>query len=251
MPARNDAQHIAAAIESVLAQSLTTSLDLIVAIGPSTDATAEVVADLVATNPGKITVVPNPTGRTAAGLNAAIAAASGDIVVRVDAHCVLPRGYVERAVKTMKRTGAANVGGRQHAVGTTGFQRAVAAAMTSKFGVGDAKFHFGGTEGPTDTVYLGVFDAAVLRSTGGFDETLVRNQDYELNVRLREGGHTVWFDPALAVAYAPRDSLSRLARQYFEYGRWKREVIRRHPSSTKLRQLVAPATVGGLLEARW
>ena len=169
------------------------------------------------------------------------------MIVRVDAHCELPPGYVARAVETLNRTGAANVGGIQRAEGVTPYQRAVARAMTSRFGVGDSQFHFGGDEGPTDTVYLGVFDAGALRAAGGFDETLVRNQDYELNWRRRQAGHQVWFAPELAVRYRPRSTVRGLARQYFQYGQWKREVLRRHPLSVKARQLVAPVTVLGVV----
>jgi hypothetical protein len=118
--------------------------------------------------------------------------------------------------------------------------------MTSRFGTGDASFHYGGDEGPTDTVYLGVFDRRALEAVGGFDETLERNQDYELNIRLRRAGGTVWFDPALWVRYRPRRSLGALARQYFDYGRWKREVVRRHPRSLRWRQAAPPALVAAL-----
>lgn len=245
MPALNDAAHVEAAIGSFLAQAHDGDLSIAVGVGPSVDGTNDVVAALAAAD-DRITVVDNPTGRTAAGLNAALRAVEADVVVRVDAHCELPPGYVSRAVDTLARTGAANVGGIQRAEGLTPYQRAVARAMTSRFGVGDSQFHFGGDEGPTDTVYLGVFDAAALRAAGGFDETLVRNQDYELNWRLREAGHQIWFDPELAVSYRPRSTMRGLARQYFQYGQWKREVLRRHPQSVKARQLVAPLTVVGV-----
>jgi hypothetical protein len=119
--------------------------------------------------------------------------------------------------------------------------------MTSRFGTGDATFHYGGDEGPTDTVYLGVFERVALEAAGGFDDTLARNQDYELNIRLRRAGGTVWFDPALWARYRPRGSLRSVARQYLEYGRWKREVVRRHPSSLRWRQAAPPALVVGLV----
>ncbi len=245
MPARNDAAAITAAVRSVLEQDYAGPLELVIAIGPSHDGT-EAVVNAITAGDARVRSVTNPPGGTAAGLNAAIAACTGEVIVRVDAHCELPDGYVTRAVETLERTGAANVGGVQRAVGSTSFQRAAAAAMTSRFGVGDAKFHYGGDEGPTDTVYLGVFRAEALRSVGGFDESLVRNQDYELNVRLRAMGQVVWFDPALEVVYHPRDSLAGLGRQYFDYGRWKREVIRRNPRAVRLRQLAAPVTVLGI-----
>jgi len=194
----------------------------------------------LATADERVVVVENPIGSTPAGLNAAIAATSAPVVARVDAHAVLGAGYLRRAVETLGRTGAANVGGVQRAVGATPFEDAVAAAMTSRFGTGDATFHYGGAEGPTDTVYLGVFDRAALDAAGHFDESLQRNQDYELNIRLRATGGTVWFDPQLEVRYRPRGTLAGLARQYFQYGRWKRVVLQRHPGSLRWRQAAPP-----------
>ena len=244
MPVRNEAANVGVAVAAVLAQDYPGQLDVCVAVGPSSDRT-QVVADVLAQDE-RVSVVANPAGVTPAGLNAAIAATDGEVVVRVDGHSELSPGYVHRAVETLERTGAVNVGGIQRATGRTPFEQAVAAAMTSRFGVGDAKFHYGGEEGPTDTVYLGVFRRDALEAVGGFDETLVRNQDYELNWRLREAGGTVWFDPELWVTYRPRGSVGALARQYLEYGRWKAEVVRRHPRSLRWRQLVAPATVIGI-----
>ena len=245
MPARNEERTIAAAVESVLTQEYDGPLDLIVAVAPSEDRTLEIVRRMAA-HDGRITVVENPAGRTPTGLNAAIAAATGDIIVRCDAHAELPPGYIGRAIETLARTGAVNVGGVQEASGITPVQRAVAAAMSSPFGVGDARFHLGGTPGFVDTVYLGVFRRDALAALGGFDEALIRNQDYELNYRLRIAGGGVYFDPSLRVTYRPRSTLGGLWKQYFEYGRWKREVIRRHPGSTRWRQLVAPAFVIGI-----
>jgi hypothetical protein len=115
--------------------------------------------------------------------------------------------------------------------------------MSSRFGAGDARFHYGGAEGPVDTVYLGVFRRAAIEAVGLYDESLVRNQDYELNWRLREAGGTVWFDPALRVGYRPRGTLRGLVRQFFQYGQWKREVVRRHPRSLRWRQVVPPVVV--------
>ena len=112
-------------------------------------------------------------------------------------------------------TGAGNVGGIQMATGETRFQTAVATAMTSKFGVGNARFHYGGAEGPVDTVYLGIFDTILFREVAGFDERLVRNQDYELNIRIRQTGRLVWFTPDLVVRYFPRSNISQLFSQFF------------------------------------
>lgn len=245
MPVRDDADALPAAVSSVLAQRVKVPLEMVVAIGPSSDDT-EAVARKLADEHAEVTLVDNPAGVTAAGLNAAIAASSGDVVARVDSHSELSDGYLQRALDLLEETGADNVGGVQRAVGITPFQRAVAAAMSSRFGTGDATFHYGGDPGPTDTVYLGVFRRSALERVGGFNESLVRNQDYELNIRIRQMGGVVYFHPDLEVIYRPRSTLSGLARQYFEYGRWKRLVVRQHPGSVRLRQLAPPMAVVGL-----
>jgi succinoglycan biosynthesis protein ExoA len=245
MPVRDEAAHLEAAVAAVQAQDYPGPIEICVAVAPSNDGTDRLAAALAARGDG-VVVVDNPRGTTPAGLNAAIGATGGDVIVRVDGHSELAPGYIRRAVETMRRTGAVNVGGIQRAAGVTSFEEAVAAAMTSRFGTGDAAFHYGGVEGPTDTVYLGVFDRQALEAAGGFDETLDRNQDYELNIRLRQAGGMVWFDPAMWVRYRPRRTLGALARQYFDYGRWKREVVRRHPRSLRWRQAAPPALVVGL-----
>jgi succinoglycan biosynthesis protein ExoA len=245
MPVRDEAEHLDVAVAAVLAQDYPGTVEVCLAVAPSQDGTERIARELAARHAG-VGVVDNPPGTTPSGLNAAIAATTGAVLVRVDGHAELSPGYIRRAVETMRRTGAVNVGGIQRAEGVTEFERAVAAAMTSRFGTGDATFHYGGSEGPTDTVYLGVFDRAALEAAGGFDEALTRNQDYELNIRLRQAGGIVWFDPVLWARYRPRDSLRGLARQYFEYGRWKREVVRRHPTSVRWRQAAPPALVAAL-----
>jgi len=254
LPARDEGPTLAAAVRSVLAQEAPAGLEVCVAVGPSVDDT-RAVADALADADQRVTVVDNPAGATPAGLNAAIRATTAPVVVRVDGHAELPAGYVARAVETLERTGAVNVGGIQDPRGTTGFEVAVGRAMASRFGAGDARFHYGGPEGPVDTVYLGVFRRSAIEAVGLFDETLVRNQDYELNHRLRRAGGTVWFDPELRVGYRPRGSVRTLARQFGQYGRWKRVVLGMHPRSLRWRHLVAPATTvavaAGLLVGIW
>jgi glycosyltransferase involved in cell wall biosynthesis len=245
MPVRNEAEDLRRAVTAVRAQEYPGAMQICLAVAPSTDGT-EVVATELADKHDDVIVVANPTGTTPAGLNAAIQATAGDVVVRVDGHAELSPGYIRRAVETLRRTGAANVGGVQRAVGATAFEQAVADAMSSPFGTGDATFHYGGTEGPTDTVYLGVFDRTEIERVGLYDERLLRNQDYELNIRLREAGGVVWFDPELSVTYRPRGSLKDLARQYFEYGRWKRSVVRQHPRSLRWRQALPPAVTAAV-----
>ena len=169
--------------------------------------------------------------------------------MRVDGHSELSAGYISRAVATMRRTGAVNVGGMQVPVAATPFEQAVADATTSWLGTGGPSYRVGGVAGPVDTVFLGVFDREAIEGVGLFDERLVRNQDYELNIRLRKAGGVVWFDPELSVGYRPRGSWRALAKQYFEYGYWKAAVVRMHPESAKPRQLVPPVAVAAVAGA--
>jgi glycosyltransferase involved in cell wall biosynthesis len=246
IPVRNEAPSLEATINSILNQDYRGEIEVVVADGMSTDGTRELL-DQIHSQHKSVRYVDNPSGRTPNGLNIAITASRGQILVRCDGHAELPGNYVRAAVALINETGAVNVGGLQRAVGTTPMQRAIAYAMTSRIGVGDARFRYGGAPGPVDTVYLGVFRRDALVDVGMFDEELTRNQDYELNIRLRAAGGTVWFDPALEVVYRPRRSLGALWRQYFQYGTWKRRVIRMHPESTRLRQLVPPLFILGLL----
>ena len=246
MTVRDEARHLRASVERVLAQDYPGPLEVVLALGPSRDDTPRIARELAAEHP-ELRLVDNPSGRTPSGLNAALAVARGEVVARVDGHALLPDDYLRCAVQTLRATGAANVGGVMAAEGTTPFEWAVARAMTSPFGVGAGRFHYGGDPGPADTVYLGVFRRDALAQAGGYDERFVRAQDWELNHRIRGAGGVVWFTPDLRVTYRPRPDLRALARQYRDYGRWRRVVMRRHPDSVRLHYLVPPATVLAVL----
>ena len=233
IPARAAGATLPRTLQSVDAQTYPKVVEVIVAAADDSSAEAARGA----------TVIVNPKGLTPTGLNQAIEASSGEVIVRCDAQSLLPPDYVERAVETLIRTGAANVGGMQVPVGTTQWERAIAEAMKSPLGSGDARYRIGGEAGPVETVYLGVFRREPLQRIGGFDEDFARTQDYELNHRLIEAGEIVWFDPQLRVTYQPRGSLRSLARQYFDYGRAKRQFNRKHPGSLRWRQMAAPALV--------
>ena len=250
MPVLNEEKHLASAVSAILRQQYSGNVNVVLAVGPSHDRTQE-VAQHLAQQDKRVTWVSNPTGRTPDALNAAIAATSEEIIVRVDAHCELSDGYISSAVETLTRTGADNVGGIMGAQGTTPFQRAVASAMTSPLGVGSASFHVGGQEGPAETVYLGVFRRNALDRVGGYDPAFTRAQDWEMNFRIRATGGTVWFNPNLYVTYHPRSSLRALAKQYFDYGSWRYELMRTHPETTKtvsaLRYFAPPLAVVGVV----
>ncbi len=243
MPVLNEETHLRTAVESIFEQKgiLKSSIEVILAIGPSTDRTKEVAEGLKAEYPVKI--VENPTGKTPAGLNLAIKAAKNEVIVRVDAHSQLSPDYTKLALDILNQTGAANVGGVMKAVGTTPFQQAVAFAYGSRFGLGGGTYHVGGSAGPSDSVYLGVFRKEILEKLGGFNEKMIRGQDWELNLRIRESGEQVWFDPRLEVTYYPRSSLKRLAKQFFDTGAWRAQLTKSHINRANLRYFAPPVLV--------
>lgn len=242
MPVLNEERHLEESVAAITDQDYGGDLQIALALGPSTDATDDVARSLQARDP-RIVLVPNPSGRTPSGLNAALAATTHPIVVRVDGHALLPPDYVRTAVETLERTGADNVGGLMAAEGTTDFERAVACAMRSRLGVGAAAFHTGGEEGEALTVYLGAFRREALDRVGGYDEAYVRAQDWEMNHRIRQSGGLIWFTPGMSVTYRPRSSVKALAKQYSHYGRWRREIMRQHPETVSARYLAPPVAV--------
>mgnify|MGYP003335721169 FL=1 len=242
LPVLNEADYLEDALAPILGQEFNGELEVILAIGPSKDRTMEIAKKISERDP-RVIIVENPSGRTAAGLNLALAASRFPIIVRVDGHSEIPKNYVSTAVDVLNKTGAVNVGGMMAAQGRGLFERAVAAAMRSSLGVGPAKFHTGGNAGEVDTVYLGSFKREALIAIGGFDEKFTRAQDWELNYRLRANGGKIYFDPRMAVIYRPRRSLTALAKQYFEYGRWRRAVSRTHVDTLNLRYLTPPFTL--------
>jgi len=246
MPVLNEVDHIEAALRSLVDQDYDGPFEAIIALGPSVDGTNAIVERLAAADP-RIRPIENPLGSTPGGLNAGIREARFDIVIRVDAHSVLPPHYARIAVATLLESGADNVGGIMKAVGATPFERAVASAYGSKVGLGGTQHHVGGTAGPAETAYLGTFRKHRLLEVGLFDEGIKRGQDWELNRRLRATGGTVWFTPELEVVYRPRSSLRRLVRQFVATGIWRGELARRFGSANGLRYFVPPLAVIGIV----
>jgi succinoglycan biosynthesis protein ExoA len=243
MPVRNEERHLAEAVRHALGQDYPGPLELVLAVGPSTDGTEQIARDLAAAEP-RVTVVANPTGRIPAALNLAVSAARHQVIARIDGHALFPAEYLRTAVAVLAATGAADVGGVMAAEGETPFQQAVAWGMTSRAGVGSAGWHTGGDAGSADTVYLGVYRREVIEQAGGWDEEMLRAEDWELNYRIRAGGGLVWFTPELRVTYRPRESARALAIQYFHYGRWRRVIVREHPETASFRYLAPPAAAG-------
>jgi glycosyltransferase involved in cell wall biosynthesis len=246
LPILNEEPYLRDAVHSILSQDYLGNFEIVLAVGPSKDRTQE-IADQLHREDARVVVVENPTGRTAAGLNLALNNSVGTIIVRVDGHAQIPSNYISLAVELLTSTGAVNVGGMMAAVGVTTFEKSVAGAMRSPLGVGASRFHTGGEAGEVDTVYLGVFKKDALLAIGGFDERFTRAQDWELNFRLRANGGTIYFDPRLQVTYRPRSTVAALAKQYFEYGRWRRAVSRRHKGTINYRYLAPPVALSGFL----
>jgi glycosyltransferase involved in cell wall biosynthesis len=242
MPVLNEVGYVESAVRTILSQDYAGEKELILALGPSTDGTDELIERL-AEDDSRIRWVRNPEVDIPVGLNRAIRASTHPIIVRVDAHSELEPGYTMAAVATLERTGAVNVGGVMLARGKTPFQAAVARAYNSKFGLGGARYHGGAIAGPAESAYLGVFRREVLESVGLFDESIRRGEDWELNLRIRAAGHLVWFDPALEVTYWPREQWPKLLRQFFATGVWRGELVRRYGGRNPWRFFVPPMLV--------
>ena len=239
IPTYREQAHIEATLLAVREQTYADIVEVFVVDGGSDDRTRELAAAAGAT------VLDNPQRAQAAGLNVGIAAAAGDVIVRVDGHCTIAPDYVERCVEALDRTGAAMVGGAMSPVATSGLPRAIALSMASPLGAGPARFHSGGAAGWVDTVYLGAYRTSDARAAGGYATDVGVNEDAEFAVRMaRHGG--VWFDPLIQSTYTPRPTLSAVARQFWKYGTSRAATVRRHPASLAPRQLAAPLLVLGL-----
>lgn len=241
MPVLNERAYLRRAVETVLAQDVAGPTELILALAPSTDGTTELARELA--DDERIVLVDNPDADIPIGLNRAIRVARYPTIVRVDAHSELEAGYTTRALATLDRVRAANVGGVMKADGRSPFQRAVARAYNSPIGLGGGAYHGGTQEGEAESAYLGVMRREVLHEVGLFDESIRRGEDWELNLRIRRAGYRVWFDPTLAVTYWPRESWSRLARQFSATGRWRGELVRRYGRGNSVRFFAPPALV--------
>jgi glycosyltransferase involved in cell wall biosynthesis len=244
---RNEAGFIERTLTAILEQDFPSErMEVLIADGESTDSTRAVIASIAARYPAPaIAILENPGRFVSPGLNAALAAARGDIVVRIDGHTIVERGYVHECVDALLRTGADNVGGRMDPVGQNSFGTAVALATSSPFGVGGARFHYSSEEEWVDTVYLGAWPRAIFDVLGGFDEEQVRNQDDEFNYRLREHGGKVLLTPRIRSQYFNRGTLESLWKQYYQYGFWKVRVMQKHPKQMQTRQFVPALFVSG------
>ncbi len=248
LPIRNEGPFIERTLGAVLNQTYPADrYEVVVADGMSTDDTKAIVSRTAAAYPSvKVTLIDNPRRIVPTGLNLALAAARGDVIVRVDGHTIIAPDYVEQCVLVLQRSHADNAGGRMDAVSDTLFGRAVALATSSPFGVGGARFHYSDKEEWVDTVYLGAWPRSVFDWNGLFDEELVRNQDDEFNYRLLARGGRIRLSPTIRSRYYARSTPRGLCRQYAQYGFWKVRVMQKHLREMRVRQFVPPLFVAGL-----
>jgi glycosyltransferase involved in cell wall biosynthesis len=249
VPCRNESIYVQSFLENVLAQEAPPGdggIEIIVADGRSEDGTREQIAAISARDP-RVRLIDNPGRIVSTGLNAAVRAAHGEIIVRMDVHTEYAPDYVRQCAAVLEETGADNVGGPWVARGETYVARAIAAAFQSPFSVGNARGHDPHYEGPLDTVYLGCWRRELLLEQEEFDEQLVRNQDDEHNLRLTLAGGVVWQSPRIKSWYRPRSSLVGLFRQYSQYGYWKVRVIQKHGRPASPRHLVPALFILGIV----
>ena len=246
LPIRNEVEFIRECLEAVRAQDFAGELvDIIVVDGMSDDGTKDILAEIARTEP-RLKVIQNPARIVPVAMNLGIEQASGDIVIRVDGHAIIPRDYARCCVESLLEEKVECVGGAIDSVGTSYAGAGIAAAMSSPFGVGGFGFRTAGTERtpvPVATVPFGAFRKEVFAAVGFFNETMVRHQDYEFNYRLRKSGGRILLLPWVRVKYYVRSNLKALWRQYWGYGLWKGRMLRTYPESLKLRHLVPPLFV--------
>jgi succinoglycan biosynthesis protein ExoA len=238
VPCRNEREHIEDCLHSILAQEpVPGTFEVIVADGMSDDGTREILEKLSCID-RRLIVVDNYNRATAHGMNAGIRLARGEYIVIVGAHNHYASDYLRSGLRVLRETGADNVGGSMMCLGQSWLQRAIAVAHHSPFAVGGARWHDIDYEGPADTVFGGFYRREVFNRVGLFDETLVRNQDDEFNLRLARAGGKIWHSPRMKSWYSPRASLTALFRQYLQYGFWKVRVVQKHRTPASVRHLV-------------
>ncbi|NTV36888.1 MAG: glycosyltransferase family 2 protein [Anaerolineaceae bacterium] len=247
IPCYNEAKTIHLLLDALSSQSIPSEeFEILIADGMSTDGTRAVIDQYGRDHTGlTIRVLDNPAREIPSGLNVALAHAIGEYIVRLDAHSVPERDYLERSISNLKAGLGDNVGGLWliHPGADTWIARSIAAAASHPFGVGDAKYRYSSQAGAVDTVPFGAFRRDFLQQLGGYDASLKTNEDYELNTRIRAAGGTVYFDPAIRTIYYARPTLSALWKQYWRYGFWKLQMLKRYPRSLRLRQLLPPLMV--------
>ena len=247
VPARNEEVYLRACLRSICEQTWS-NLQIVVVDGASRDHTADVVRRIQSTDP-RVELLHNPNSVIPVSMNLALAAARGRWLIRVDAHSTIPPYYVATAVTLLRSGDWGGVGGRKDGVGQTAAGRAIAAAMGSRFGVGNSTYHYGDRQQAVEHIPFGCYPVELLHTVGGWDESLRVNEDFELDYRLRMLDKTLLFDPALVIRWHSQQRVPDLFRQYRRYGAGKFEVALKHPRSLRARHLAAPALITALAVA--
>jgi len=251
VPCYNEQATLRGLLDAVLAQTYPLEyLEVVISDGQSTDGTRDVISVFQKDHPElAVLVVDNALRSIPSSLNRAMEAARGGIILRLDAHSMPYPDYVARCAQALEEGRGANVGGvwEVRPGADTWIAQAIAAAASHPLGVGDALYRLAPQAGAVDTVPFGAFRRSLIESIGAFDETLLSNEDYEFNTRVRQSGGTVWLDPAIRSVYFARSSLGALMRQYARYGFWKWRMLRRYPATLRWRQALPPLFVSSLV----
>ncbi|MGA2489389.1 MAG: glycosyltransferase family 2 protein [Anaerolineales bacterium] len=247
IPCYNEQDTIYKLLEAIYTQTFPrTDLEVVISDGMSSDGTqAEIVAFSDSHPDMHISVVKNPTRNIAAALNRAIKETHGEIIIRLDAHSIPYPDYIERSVTDLEVGLGENVGGiwEIHPGAQTWVAQSIAVAASHRLGVGDALYRHTENAALVDTVPFGAFRRELLALIGFFDESLLTNEDYEFNARIRKSGGKVWLDPSIRSVYISRPTLAKLAKQYARYGFWKWRMLRRYPETLRWRQVLPPLFV--------
>jgi len=250
IPCYNEQATIGGTLGAVYAQTYPrANMEVIIADAMSGDGTRETIAEFLRVHPDlPVRVVDNAQRVIPSALNRAIEAARNEIIVRMDAHAKPYPDYVENCVRALEEGRGANVGGvwEIRPGASTWIGEAIAAAASHPLGAGDAAYRLRPAAGEADTVPFGAFRKSLVEEIGMFDETLLTNEDYEFNARVRKAGKQVWLDPRIRSVYFARPTLGALAKQYWRYGFWKRRMLRRHPETVRWRQAVPPVFVASV-----
>ncbi len=251
IPCYNESNTIARVLEAIYHQTYPCEkIEVVIADGKSTDDTRQVILEFQARCPElSIRVVDNPKRIIPAGLNAALRVAQGDLIIRMDGHSIPNPDYVENCVAGHAASLGDNIGGVWDIQpgGKGWISRSIALAAAHPLGVGDAGYRLNSPAGKVDTVPFGSYQRSLFEKIGYFDETLLSNEDYEFNTRIRAGGGSVYLDPKIRCQYIARDNFKSLGRQYFRYGYWKLQMLRRYPDSIRWRQAIPPVFVLSLV----
>jgi succinoglycan biosynthesis protein ExoA len=251
VPCYNEEATIHLLLDAILAQTYPISkMEVVISDGISQDKTLAVIANYQRAHPGlSLRVVDNKRRTIPSSLNLAIHEARGEILVRLDAHSMPIPEYVERCVKALEEGKGSCVGGvwMIRSGGKGWIAESIAAAAAHPLGVGDAMYRLEAKAGAVDTVPFGAFHRDLIKRIGGYDETLLTNEDYEFNTRVRSKGGVVWLDPQIRSTYIARASLRELAKQYWRYGFWKLRMLSRFPATLRWRQALPPLFVLSLI----